>query len=549
MILNVEPPFVWPEPRVIEGMCTYPHQPPIGELALASRSLFGIVSALTVKGVEILECWLKQNPGLHLSLVLTVYPTCATRQSDIERLLKTTRDMPNRISVHVRPLQHIADRSTSALCFLAAASDTVHVALGAFEDMGVRLGEAETPNFIFRADPLLIEAFKRYFDWLWGKSREISAAGVTQIPDLVIPAGTLEGARLWQTYFDTCTAAGPLENGPRTVVRVDPDTGDVMLAEGGQPIVSPTEKIGLKKLDAFAERIARLYEKGVLVNIDKLSRIPPLDVPLDPSVFGDASELHKGKVSRKVSMRVSIINEKTLKEIDKRRQSIRTILTKFSFRLADNVRWMPSAAQALFESELERVNKEGQTLISDLLKADVDAFIAANREALIADINAMYAELGRPGKVTPDVIIQVEKSLKERLGKAKSANFMPKLSHSNVSFSRTDNAAVSPWGQAFSLLADVAAFPREAVTDSFFFRGLKVGEEDLIEVMNVADDALCHNLTARGIKDRCKAELGLLSRIEKASIDAKDRCGLVFQILAGDTFRLIEETLKNKEAS
>jgi hypothetical protein len=191
-------------------------------------------------------------------------------------------------------------------------------------------------------------------------------------------------------------------------------------------------------------------------------------VPLDPGVFGDASELHKGKVTRKVSMRVSIINEKTLKEIDKRRQSIRTMLTKFSYRLADNVRWMPSAARALFESELERVNKEGQTLISDLLKGDVDAFIAANRDALIVDINAMYAELGRPGKVTRDVITQVEKSLKERLGKARSANLMPKLSYSAVRFLRTDNAAASPWGQAFSLLADVTAFPREALTDSFF---------------------------------------------------------------------------------
>jgi hypothetical protein len=41
-----------------------------------------------------------------------------------------------------------------------------------------------------------------------------------------------------------------------------------------------------------------------------------------------------------------------------------------------------------------------------------------------------------------------------------------------ISFSRTDNAMVSPWGQAFSLLADIAVFPRKALTDSFFFRGL-----------------------------------------------------------------------------
>ena len=80
---------------------------------------------------------------------------------------------------------------------------------------------------------------------------------------------------------------------------------------------------------------------------------------------------------------------------------------------------------------------------------------------------------------------------------------------------------VSPWGQAFSLLADVAAFPRKALTDSFFLRGLKVPEDDLIEAMNVADDALLRNPRARGIKDRCKAELNLLARIEKAPMERR----------------------------
>jgi hypothetical protein len=43
-----------------------------------------------------------------------------------------------------------------------------------------------------------------------------------------------------------------------------------------------------------------LYEAGALVSIDKLSRIPPLDAPLDPSLFGDASALQRGNVTRKV---------------------------------------------------------------------------------------------------------------------------------------------------------------------------------------------------------------------------------------------------------
>jgi hypothetical protein len=293
--------------------------------------------------------------------------------------------------------------------------------------------------------------------------------------------------------------------------------------------------------------VARLYETGALLSIDKLSRIPPLDAPLDPSLFGDASDLQRGNVTRKVSMRVSLIDEKTLKEIDKRRQGLRVLLTKFTFSLADNMPWMPVAAKSLFESELKRINEEGQELISDLLKGDVNAFIKGKHDALVADIDGMYAQLGRPGKATAGVITHVEESLKERLRKAQSANFMPKLSYSTVTFSNTDNALASPWEQAYSLLSDVATFPRKALTDVFFFRGLKVSKKDLIKAMNVADDVLCCNLGTFDVEDRCNGELDLLARIEKTPMESKTRCELVCRILDGSPFEPLDEELKKME--
>jgi hypothetical protein len=102
---------------------------------------------------------------------------------------------------------------------------------------------------------------------------------------------------------------------------------------------------------------------------------------------------------------------------------------------------------------------------------------------------------------------------------------------------------------AYSLLVDIAAFPRKALTDSFFFRGLKVPDDDLIEAMNVADDAVCRDLRVRGIKERCRAELDLLSRIEEAHLGSRDRCDLVWQILKGESLQAIDETLKKKQTS
>lgn len=543
--LNPQSPFVWPEPRVLTDICTYKHQPPFFELVLRSRFLFGIVSALTLQGIDVLRTWMDDNEDLKVSLIVTVYPTCATKQNDFVELLELVKRTSDRLAVHVHPLERATDRATNTLCCLASDTDTVHIFTGTSEDFGVALKNDGRQNLVFRGDPVLVEGFRRYFDFLWTNSRDITVEGVLQIPDLILPEGTEEGARLWQGYVERFTNFAVSESIQH---KIDPTTGNVTIEDNkGEEVPSPTEVGGLKKLDQLAEFVACLYEKGSLVSIDKLSRIPPLDAPLDPSIFGDAAELQRGNVKRKVSMRVSVIDEKILKEIDKRRQGMRTLLNRFTFGLADNMRWMPDAAWNLFEKELKRINEEGQKLISDLLKGDIDGFIKEKRPGLIEDINAMYVELGQTGHVTDNEVNRVIGNLKERLNKAQSANFMPTLSFSSVSFKTSDNTMVSPWGQAFSLLSDIVNFPRKALTDSFFFRGLKVPEDDLIEAMNVADDALVRDLGTRGIKNRCHVELDLLSRIEKAPIESRARCELLYQILQGESFETIDEALKKNE--
>jgi len=493
------------------------------------------------------------NVDLKVSLIVMVCPACETKQEDFAELFELVEKTSDRLSVRVLPLESVTDRATNTLCCLDPHTNAVHILTGPSDDFGMASTNAGHINFVFRGDPVLVEGFKRYFDLLWANSPDITARGVARIPDLILPEGTEEGAMLWRTYMDHCannekSAPTDCKIEPNTRSEIDPVTGDVKITdEKGNEITPPTEEGGLKKLDKLAEFVARLYEKGSLVSIDKLSRIPPLDAPLNPSVFGDAAELQKGNVTRKVSMRVSIIDEKILKDIDKRRQGMRTLLNKFTFGLADNMRWMPDTACKLFELELKRINEEGQNLISDLLKGDVDAFIKSKRADLVTDINAMYAALGRSGQVTENEVNKVIDNLKERLSKAQSVNFMPKLSYSSVSFKNSDNDMASPWGQAFSLLSGVAVFPRKALTDSFFFRGLKVTEDDLIEAMNVADDALVRDLGTRGIKSRCRAELDLLSRIEKVPIESRDRCELVFRILAGDPIEQIDKELKEKE--
>jgi hypothetical protein len=542
--LTPVPPFVWPEPRVTEGLCDYEHAPVFGELALRSQSVFGITSGLTAPGVETIAGWLKENPTLKACLLVMPYPASCTRETEFARLLELVAET-GRLEVRVRPQSTVTNRATNILCFLMPGLDRVYLAIGPTEDIGLTAATPGQINLLFRADAVLVETFKNYFDWLWAHSAELNAETSAQIPNLKLPEGTEEAAQLWATYLEACSTAAT-DTDP--VVKVDPETGAVsVVTADGESVTPATELLGLKKLDELAQRVAQLYERGSLVSVDKLSRIPPLDAPLDPSIFGDTSELHRGNVVRTVRMRVSIIDEKTLKEIEKRRNALRPLLTRFTFGLADNMRWMPTGARELLEAELKRINEDGQKVIGDILKGDVEKFIESKKDKLIADINAMHETLGRPGKVTEDVIEKVVASLKTRLTKAQTANFMPTLSYSVLGFAATENESASPWGQAFSLLADVADFPRKALTDGFFFRGLKVPEDDLIDAMNIADDPICNERNVRNIKERCRDELAVLSRIEASELAPRQRCGLVSRLISGSSAQTIAEELEKLE--
>jgi hypothetical protein len=535
------PPFVWPEPRILDGARQYADLP-LADLARGSRGLFGTLSGLTSRGIAVLRAWLDDNHRLTASLIVTVHPACATRAEDLSALRDLAVQTPDRLNARVYPCDGVTAHPETALCFLAPGVDTVHMATGPTEDLGIDARRGEV-NFVFLGDPPLVECFRRYFDWLWAHSRPVSAHGVVDIPDLAIPPGTAEGALLWSRYRDAWTESRPA----RDLAAIDPETGTLRISSpDGIPITSPTEALGLLALDDVGDAVARLYQKGSLVSIDKLSRVPPLNAPLNPSLFGLSPLIQRGAVTRRLSMHVSIIDERTLKEIDKRRQGIRSLLNWFSFALGDNMRWMPDDARPLFESELDRINNEGQKLLRDLLSNDVKVFVASRMPALTTDLNAMYRELGGTGAVTPDILNRVAETLAQRLERASLGNLLPDVTYSRVGFSASQNDWASPWGQAYSLLAAVAAFPRKVLSDGFFLRGLRVPEKDLFRAMDVADDILLAQAATGSLRDRCRAELDLVDRISDASISARERCGFAWRIIRGDRLDTLAADLTAK---
>ncbi len=538
--IKPEIPFIWPEPIVLADIRSYESEVAFEGVVQQAESLLGIVASLSSLGIDCLERWLTDNAELQATLIVAVYPTCSTKQTDIERVKELVRRCHDRLQIRIRPYNQVTDRPTNALCFHDSALGATDIVTGSSENFGFDPSPTGKINFVFHADPALVESFQRHFTWLWVESQDIRAEGLPDIPELVLPKGSVEAQQRWETFSDAWRHDAPIET-----AQINLETGEVILiSEDNIPIASPGEEIGLPQFDPLADFVARLYPKGSLVTIDKLSRIRPLDTSVDPAIFGEVAELQRGSVKRKVEMRVSIIDDKTLREIENRRKAPRTLLNKFSFKLADNIRWMPHPARALFESEVERINREGQNLITDLLKGDVDAFIKGKRDALVTDLNAMSRELGRQGPVPQEAIEKVEKSLKERLIKAQTANFMPALTYSPIQFSTQSNTWANPWGQAYALLSDIAAFPRQSLTNSRFFQGFRVSEDELVEAMNVADDALLRDQGLLGIRERSRSELELIARIETSPIESKDRCKLIWEVIKGSDPKTLAEKLE-----
>src|SRR5690606_18572780 len=112
------------------------------------------------------------------------------------------------VLVRVRALDLLTERPTNALCFASKTSSDVHVVTGPSEDLGFHATFGAHANFTWRAQPALIEMFRRYFDWAWAHSGDVTADGVTQIPELIIPEGSQQAAKMWAEYVARCAGEG-----------------------------------------------------------------------------------------------------------------------------------------------------------------------------------------------------------------------------------------------------------------------------------------------------------------------------------------------------
>jgi hypothetical protein len=274
------------------------------ESAVSSAvTIFGVVSAVDSRAISWIEGFLADQAESQLRLVFSIHPTCRTTKADLEEVLRLVGRHGARAAFRLYPEEFLTDRSSNLLCF-CGADGGLAISTGPTENLGLAQGSASHANMAMQVTAGVFEGCRKWFDYLWSIAGPVRPELAASMPRLVLPAGDAEASRLWQGFRNRCLDHRTQEHAPIRI-EVDPGSGEVILVnEQGDRVPSPTDEISVPKLDPLAAGVARVFDLGVLVSIDKLSRIPPLEAPVKPAWIGVESFRQTGMVRAQTSIKV-----------------------------------------------------------------------------------------------------------------------------------------------------------------------------------------------------------------------------------------------------
>gem|GEM_PF-6022545 len=134
--------------------------------------------------------------------------------------------------------------------------------------------------------------------------------------------------------------------------------------------------------------------------------------------------------------------------------------------------------------------------------------------------------------------------LEERLEKVHRERFLPQVTYTRIEFKPANKRECeqgwqSVWGQALRLLYSIAEYPRKAITDPYFLRGIKVNLNELLKAMDVGGDVIVHEWlsqrhSVRDLELRSIKEQGFLRTImNDEKLDAREKCEKILQVIEG----------------
>jgi hypothetical protein len=545
--INPLPPFIWPETRILAGHVAYENQVPFNSVLNEGGTLFGVIYDLDQDGLAWLETQLSSHKLFRCKLILALYPACATEQLVLNRLLSwetkvVETSSSNQVEFKLLPIYLNQGAHSNALCFISYEQKQKYLLTGASPNFGCNgWGEAQL-NFVIPAEPVIFSQFLDWFNYLWEiKSVSLNEETVN-IPPLVPATGTAEGAAMWNEYLMKCRNEKIEQESSVSdrQVSVDEITGQVSVQNSkGEEVPSVTEEMEIERPDELTKKITKIYDKGYLVSFNKMGRIKPLEAPIKAEWLGVDSLKTVGAVTQELRYRISILDDKTVRDLNNKKKMGTTILSKMSFQITTGQRLIPHNAIPVFEKELERINNEGHERLKAVVGGDINSFMNKSYSKIIKDANDMYQELHPREHISEEAINYILTDLEERLNGALNGKFVPDVNYNKFNIGLQSSNWASLWAQPLAVLYDIARYPRIVLSDRFFMRGLKVEQDDLLIAMDICNDKIIKERNQNRIWERAKKELEFLKTIinseSSKAVKQKDfdkaRCETIFALI------------------
>lgn len=535
VLLPSEPPIMWPGARWLNGLGVYLHHPPSVDLFARADLIGALLVGAGDEALQWLGGLLDGTRARRITVVLVVFPACATREEHLRQLAEWAAPRPqSKVSLDVRVLPMVDGvRGSSVRRVLPPTVVVAHdsqanwtlMSIGSVGNAGYDAPCLGSLNLVFRPDAGARDEWRRWFQYIVTRAADPNNDTV-RIPGFAAAPGETEADRLWAAYERTCGAA---RSGEAALPKVDPETGNVLADSSGRAVKRWDD--GRTELDSFAAELHRIYVSGWLVSVDRGTHARPLRIPVKAQLLGQASERSVGTVTQKQSFSLQVLDEDADRSIEKSRQA-GDLLELLSFQLSPGLRWLPPAARALLEQELEARNEQGKrSLVKALGTKTLGEFISARRERIRRDLDAMHRELMRGEPLPADKLEAVLAEVRSRLTQALDARIAPKAVYNTIDVpDLTTRADGDNWQQPLSLLAHSARALRESLTDPYFprrFSGLSFTMEDYHRACNVFGDAAIAAPDAQ-IAVR---ELAALKQILESEAPCRTQCMGIWQLI------------------
>jgi hypothetical protein len=559
--LSVNPPFLWPDTRYLAKHATYSEMPPMAAVVSDADLISGVLVDVSEGTLRWLHDLLILKTARRIRLIIMIAPACPTRETHLRSILalmefhKGNSARPLDVRVLAIPVHYGEDcrHATLPPTTIQAhntKSDECWTCIGSVGDAGHGPIFPGSLNFVFRAEPAVRNAWRKWFGYLQAIAAPLNDH-TCRIPHLVPPQGSEEAALAWAKFMADCAQTG---NENAATPKVDPETGEVTAdAEGNPPEAWDG---GDTELDAMAEKFQEIYAAGSLVSVNELTRIKPLEIPVKAALLGQSSVKTVGALTQKQSFSLKVFDDVICKEIEKCRK-ITDLVELLSFPLSQGNRWLPNAAKPLLEREIEARNERGLHILieaiggkpndlapalddsveakqarSKLIDELIKTFIARAKETILADLNQMYRDLKRGDAVPQDKAEEVLKEVEMRLSAALDKRITPTCTYNLLAppdLSPSTNG--DNWIQPLCLLAAAAGKFREQLTDYYFDRGFSgkaFTKEEFLQTCNVFDD----NIVAKPEHDRAKAEIIKIKEIMDSETTPKEKCEAVWKLVS-----------------